>query len=90
MGPAIGNAALFLCPDMGGTGGGDVLIEDNYLAGGNYTIQIRDGNNGQYHQRTYRVRRNTIKAGSWRYAAVHRSDTVAEWTGNRLTTGQTV
>lgn len=88
MGPAIGNAALFLCPDLGGTGGGDILIADNFLAGGNYTLQVRDGADGRYHQRTYRVLRNTVKTGSWRYGPVVKADTVAEWSGNVLSTGQ--
>src|SRR4029077_14109960 len=38
MGPAIGNSALFLTPDLGGTNGGTVTVADNFVSGGNYTI----------------------------------------------------
>lgn len=90
MGPALGNSALFLCPSLGGAGGGEVLVADNYLAGGNYTLSILDGNWGKYHQGTYRILRNTIKDGAWRYGPVQRNDVVAEWSANVLSTGAAV
>ena len=43
-----GNAALFLAPDLGPSTNGPVTIADNVLGGGNYTIYVVDGNNGQY------------------------------------------
>jgi len=43
-----GNAALFLAPDLGPSTRGPLTIKDNILGGGNYTIYVVDGNNGQY------------------------------------------
>jgi len=43
-----GNAALFLAPDLGPSTSGPLTIKDNILGGGNYTIYVVDGNNGQY------------------------------------------
>jgi len=51
-GPDDDNAALFLAPDLGPNGAGPVTIENNLLGGGNFTVQIVDGNNGHYHQVT--------------------------------------
>jgi hypothetical protein len=42
------NAALFLAPDLGPSTAGPLLIESNWLNGGNYIVQIVDGDNGRY------------------------------------------
>ena len=47
-GRQLGNAALFIAPDLGPSTSGPVLITDNWLNGGNYTLYCVDGNNGQY------------------------------------------
>jgi hypothetical protein len=47
-GSAMGNAALFLAPDLGPSSNGPVMVKDNWLNGGNYTLYCVDGNNGQY------------------------------------------
>ena len=47
-GRELGNAALFIAPDLGPSTNGPVLITDNWLNGGNYTLYCVDGNNGQY------------------------------------------
>ncbi len=43
-----GNSAIFLAPDEGPSTNGPVAIVDNILGGGNYTLYVVDGNNGQY------------------------------------------
>ncbi|MBD3782993.1 MAG: cell wall-binding repeat-containing protein [Micrococcales bacterium] len=42
------NAALFLAPDLGPSTPGPVTISGNWLDGGNYSLFVLDGNNGQY------------------------------------------
>lgn len=64
------NAALFIAPDLGPTTDGPLLIERNWLNGGNFTVQIVDGNNGRYHIRSITFRDNrfgrTFAYGPWR------------------------
>jgi hypothetical protein len=45
------NSALFLCPDLGPTTDGPLVVKDNWLNGGNYTVYILDGANGTYYIR---------------------------------------
>ncbi len=47
-GREMGNAALFIAPDLGPSSPGPVTITGNWLNGGNYTLFCVDGNNGQY------------------------------------------
>ena len=47
-GRELGNAALFLAPDLGPSTVGPVLITDNWLNGGNYTLFCLDGSDGRY------------------------------------------
>ena len=47
-GREVGNAALFIAPDLGPSSPGPVTITGNWLDGGNYTLFCVDGNNGQY------------------------------------------
>lgn len=56
-----GNAALFIAPDLGPTTNGPLLIENNLLGGGNFTVQIVDGNNGQYFIRNITFRGNQFR-----------------------------
>lgn len=42
------NAALFLAPDLGPSTDGPMVIEGNWLDGGNFTLFCVDGNYGQY------------------------------------------
>ena len=42
------NSALFLCPDLGPSTNGPLTVTGNWLNGGNYTVFVLDGNNGQY------------------------------------------
>jgi hypothetical protein len=42
------NSALFIAPDQGPSTNGPVTITGNLMSGGNYTVYIVDGNNGQY------------------------------------------
>ena len=43
-----GNSAIFLAPDLGPSTNGPVTIADNWLDGGNFTLYVVDGNNGEY------------------------------------------
>ncbi len=65
---ATQNAALFLAPDLGPSTPGPLTIENNLLGGGNYTLYVVDGNNGQYFINNISVRDNrftrTFKYGS--------------------------
>ncbi len=42
----LGNSALIIKPDMGGSSNGPVVIEDNWLNGGNYTLYVVPGSSG--------------------------------------------
>jgi hypothetical protein len=53
-----GNAALFLAPDLGPSTDGPLLVENNILGGGNYTLFNVDGNNGQYTVANITIRNN--------------------------------
>jgi hypothetical protein len=44
------NSALFICPDLGPTSPGPVIITDNLLGGGNATVYLLDGSYGRYTQ----------------------------------------
>lgn len=52
------NSALFFAPDLGPSASGPVIVDKNLLGGGNYTLYIVDGNNGQYHESGYSVTNN--------------------------------
>jgi len=52
------NSALFLCPDLGPTTAGPLTVTGNWLNGGNFTVNVLDGNNGQYFIRDIRVTNN--------------------------------
>jgi uncharacterized protein DUF4082 len=53
------NAALFLAPDLGPSSAGPVSVEGNFFDGGNYTVQVVDGNNGEYFIKEIEFRDNT-------------------------------
>jgi hypothetical protein len=74
------NSALFICPDFGPSTAGPVLIENNYLSGGGFTIYVVDGNNGQYFVSNITVR-NNVFGRSAQYAAA-RVNVPVTWTGN--------
>jgi Domain of unknown function (DUF4082) len=52
------NSALFLAPDLGPSSPGPLLVENNTLGGGNYTLFCVDGNNGQYFISNITIRNN--------------------------------
>jgi hypothetical protein len=54
------NAALFIGPQLGPSTDGPLTIEDNLLAGGNYTLYVVDGNFGQYFIGNITVRNNVF------------------------------
>ena len=53
-----GNAAIFLCPSLGPTTNGPVLVDGNLLGGGNYTLYNVDGDHGHYHVHNITIRNN--------------------------------
>jgi hypothetical protein len=57
-GGSLGNAALFLAPDLGPSSDGPVVIADNWLNGGNYTLYCVDGNNGEFYVRNIAITGN--------------------------------
>ena len=79
-----GLAALFLAPDLGPDGAGPVIVQDNVLGGGTYTVYLVDGGNGRYHQRGYQVDRNRFRRGA-RAGPVDVTEPASSfgsWTGN--------
>jgi hypothetical protein len=43
-----GNSALFLAPDLGPSSDGPLVVRNNTLGGGNFTLFCVDGNNGEF------------------------------------------
>jgi hypothetical protein len=52
------NAALFLAPSLGPSSDGPVLVEDNVLGGGNFSLNVLDGDHGRYVIGNITVRNN--------------------------------
>lgn len=74
-----GNSAIILKPDLGELGPGGVVVEDNYLNGGNYTLYLTHDSQGR------ELADVTIQGN--RFGRVHRYgprsvDTPCIWTGN--------
>ena len=81
------NSALFLAPDLGPSTQGPVVVENNYLSGGNFTIFVLDGNNGQYVVSNVIVRGNVF--GTSKYGP-DRVTVPVSWTNNTLEGGGAV
>jgi hypothetical protein len=75
-----GNAALFLAPDLGPSTNGPLLVENNVLGGGNYTLFNVDGNNGQYTVGNITIRNNKFLPNA-RFGSVLQNVPSA-WTNN--------
>jgi len=78
------NSALFLAPDLGPSSTGPVVIDNNLLGGGNYSLFILDGNNGQYHQSGYSITNNHFLRNG-RFGAVNVNEPASSftaWSGN--------
>ncbi|WP_204010686.1 DUF4082 domain-containing protein [Virgisporangium aurantiacum] len=78
------STAMFMAPDLGPSGAGPVVIDGNLLRGGNYTLQIVDGDNGKHHQKGYAVTNNRFERGA-QYGPVttnEPSSSFTAWTGN--------
>ncbi len=71
------NAALFISPDLGPTSDGPLVIENNLLAGGNFTVQIVDGNNGQYLLHDITLAGNRFVKDSYSFGPLRVQDTQA-------------
>jgi hypothetical protein len=81
------NSALFISPDLGPSTAGPVLIENNYLAGGGFTIFVVDGSYGTYFVGNITVRNNVFGASQYGPDRVNVSVT---WSSNTLSNGQIV
>ena len=64
VGNTNGNAALFMAPDLGPSSPGPLLVENNVLGGGNFTLQCVDGNNGEYFIGGITIRNNEFLRNS--------------------------
>lgn len=64
----FGNAAVFIKPDFGPSTEGPVTIDNNLLAGGNYTMFVVDGGKGFKVRKIY-VTNNHFVRNSYRYGA---------------------
>ena len=58
------NSALFLAPDLGPNGPGPLVVENNVLGGGNYTLQCVDGADGLYLINGIRIQGNKFLRNS--------------------------
>ncbi|MCH9815906.1 MAG: hypothetical protein K0U64_05555 [Actinomycetia bacterium] len=84
-----GNSALFIAPSQGPNSPGPVIIEGNHLDGGNFTIQVVDGNHGEYFIDDIQVLNNTWGTDN-RYGT-HRTNVPVTWSGNTdYATGQAI
>jgi hypothetical protein len=82
---ADANSALFLAPDQGPSTNGPVLVDGNYLNGGNYTLFCVDGNNGQYIVKNITISNNQFGPAS-QYGP-DRVNVPVTWTGNTNASG---
>lgn len=80
VGSEMGNAAIFLKPDMG-SGEGPVVIEGNRLAGGNYAFWLIPA--GANVQRNVIFRDNVFVKDSWRYGS-HTVASPITWENNTI------
>jgi hypothetical protein len=82
------NAALFMAPDLGPSSNGPVTITGNLFSGGNYTVYIVDGNNGQYFVKNISLTNNRFVRNSYQYGTVDINVTVTRsgnvWDDNGL------
>lgn len=74
------NAAVFISPDLGPTTDGPLTVKGNHLDGGNYTLYVVDGNNGEYFIRDITVSGNLF-GRSYRYGST-RVNVPCTWSGN--------
>ncbi|MGN8244855.1 right-handed parallel beta-helix repeat-containing protein [Cellulomonas soli] len=79
------NSALFLAPDLGPSTRGPVLVEQNVLDGGHYTLFCVDGNDGQYVVENITIRSNEFGRGADYGAA--RVNVPVTWVGNVYSDG---
>ena len=79
-GATSANSALFIAPDQGPTSNGPLTIDGNLMAGGNYTVQIVDGNNGQYFIKNVTLTNNRFVHGSSQYGALRLQDDEVPYT----------
>lgn len=81
------NSALFLAPDLGPSTAGPVLVENNFLAGGGFTLYVVDGANGTYYVGNITVRNNVFGDSGYGPDSVNVPVT---WSNNTLASGGTV
>ena len=81
------NSALFLAPDLGPSTPGPMLVENNYLSGGNFTMFVLDGNSGQYLVGNVTVRGNVFGRSTY---GPDRVTVPVSWTNNTFADGSAV
>lgn len=86
---ANANAALFIAPDLGPSSAGPLTIEGNYVNGGNFTVYIVDGNNGQYFISNITFRDNKF-GRNFNYGPMNVNVPVAETNNTYLDNGAAV
>lgn len=65
------NSAIFLSPDLGPSTNGPLLIDNNVLGGGNYTLYCVAGNNGEYTVKNITITNNRfLRTGQYGPATV--------------------
>jgi len=82
------NSAIFLAPDLGPSAPGPVLVVQNYLDGGGYTLFCVDGADGRYVVDDITIRDNTFGGGA-EYGAA-RVNVPVTWSGNVYAGGGSV
>jgi len=82
------NSAIFLAPDLGPSAPGPVLVAQNYLDGGGYTLFCVDGADGRYVVDDITIRDNTFGRNADYGAA--RVNVPVTWSGNVYASGGSV
>lgn len=85
-GGSMGNAAIILKPDFGGSAPGPVVIEGNVLSGGNYTLMHVDS--GDARQSGVTIRGNRFKRVATYGAAM--ANAPCTWSDNAYVDGQAI
>ena len=78
-GGAYGNSAVFIKNDLGGNSAGPIVVDNNLLGGGNYTLYAVPGNGGN--QSGIHIVGNHFLR-DFQYGPVDIGYAIAEWSGN--------
>ena len=76
------DAALFIAPSLGPSSAGPLILQQNYLDGGTFTVQIVDGDYGAFFIDDIRFRDNSF--GEQHRYGTHRLNVPVSWSGNTM------